>query len=106
MTSAFRRFELLLPLQFNDGSTVPTELVAETLLELRRQFGAVSCETQSIIGHWNFEGETYRDKSVRVFVDVPDTSENRDFFVHFKEVLKSRFQQLDIWVTTYPLDVL
>jgi hypothetical protein len=39
-------------------------------------------------------------------VDVPDTDENRQFFVAFKEVLKDRFQQIDIWMTTFPLDVI
>jgi hypothetical protein len=37
---------------------------------------------------------------------VPDTAENRQFFVEFKELLKQRFQQIDIWMTTYPLDVI
>jgi len=45
MNTSFRRFEILLPLRFNDGSDVPDELVADTILELRQHFGAVSCET-------------------------------------------------------------
>jgi len=43
---------------------------------------------------------------VRAFVDIPDTEENREFFTGFKERLLGRFQQLEIWVTTYPLEVL
>jgi hypothetical protein len=43
---------------------------------------------------------------VRVFVDVPDISESRQFFVDFKQRLKARFQQIDIWMTTYPIEVL
>src|SRR4051812_950458 len=42
MSRAFRRFEILLPLRFNDGRPVPAEMVAETLLELEQRFGAVS----------------------------------------------------------------
>jgi hypothetical protein len=41
-----------------------------------------------------------------VFCDVSDTPENRQFFVEFKERLKARFQQLDIWMTTYPVEVI
>ena len=37
MSRSFRRFEILLPLRFNDGSPVPGELVADTLLELRQR---------------------------------------------------------------------
>ena len=43
---------------------------------------------------------------VRVFADVPDTAESREFFVALKEKLKIRFQQLDIWMTTYLIEVI
>jgi hypothetical protein len=48
MDKPFRRYEMLLPLRFNSGELVPDELIADTLLELERRFGAVSCETQTI----------------------------------------------------------
>ena len=47
MTKSYRRYEILLPLRFNDA---------------------------------------------------------RQFFTDFKEDLKQRFQQIDIWITTYPID--
>jgi hypothetical protein len=43
---------------------------------------------------------------VRVFVDVPDVPENRAFFMEFKERAKAQFKQIDIWMTTYPVEVL
>ena len=106
MPKPFRRFELLLPTKFNSGASVPDEAFADTLLELEQQFGAVSSESQTIKGEWRYEGQLYRDESIRVFVDVPDTEENRQFFVDFKDRLKGRFQQIDIWMTTYPLEVI
>jgi hypothetical protein len=106
MNTSFRRFEILLPLRFNDGSDVPGDLVADTLVELRAQFGAVSCETQTIQGIWTHETDVYRDELIRVFVDAPDTADSRTFFVGLKERLKYSFGQLDIWVTTYPIEVL
>ena len=30
----------------------------------------------------------------------------RDFFVDFKERLKQRFAEWDIWITTYPVEVI
>jgi hypothetical protein len=104
--SAFRRYEILIPSQFNDGRTVPGELLADTLLELRRKFDAVSCETQTIQGMWQHKGELFRDQLVRVFVDVRDTPDNRQFFVEYKERLKARFEQLDIWLTTHSIEVI
>lgn len=106
MSRMVRRFEVLLPQRFNDGSAVPDELIADTLLELEQQFGAVSSETQTIRGQWRHEGLSYRDDLIRVFVDVADEPANRQFFVDFKERLKVRFQQLDIWMTTYLIEVL
>jgi hypothetical protein len=101
MSKLVRRFEVLLPQRFNDGRPVPEDLVSLTLVELETQFGAVSCETQTIRSRWQYEGQPYRDDLIRAFVDADDTPESREFFVEFKEVLKSRFQQLDIgWLLT------
>ena len=106
MSNSFRRYEILLPLKFNDGQAVPNELIVETLLELEQQFGAVSSETQVIQGRWKHHEQSYRDDLVRVFADVPDVPENRQFFDEFKQPLKTRFNQIDIWMTTYPIEVL
>jgi len=103
--SALRRYEIYLPLRFNDGQPVPNELIADTLLELRQRFGAVSCETQTISGAWEHEDRVYRDDLVRVFVDVADLPANREFFVDLKGRLKARFRQIDLWMTTYLVDV-
>jgi hypothetical protein len=50
MSNSLRRFEILLPLRFNDGNPVPDELVGQTILELRQQFRASSAESQVIRG--------------------------------------------------------
>jgi hypothetical protein len=106
MSASFRRFEILLPLRFNDGEPVPDEVIADALLELEERFGAVSCETQVIQGRWRYADQLFRDDLIRVFVDVPDLLECREFFLEFKERAKERFHQLDIWMTTYPVEVL
>lgn len=106
MSISFRRYEILLPRQFNSGQQVPPRLVAETLIELRRQFGAVSCETQAIQGQWQHESKVYHDALVRIFVDVEDIPENREFFLRFKQQLRQQFPQVDIWMTSHRIDVL
>src|SRR5205085_12405569 len=100
MTRSLRRFEILLPLRFNDCSAVTDALISDLLLQLESRFGAVSSETQRIQGLWQHEGKSYRDELFRVFVDAPDTSESRQFFVEFKERLKRELKQVDIWMTT------
>lgn len=101
-----RRYEILLPRRLNDGSPVSAAMVGAALASLRERFGAVSAESQRIRGEWEHEGQVYRNELVRVFVDVPDTAEHREWFVEFKERLKRDFQQVDIWITTHPIDVL
>ena len=77
MSSKWRRYEVLLPLQLNDGRDVPPESVAEAVLEVVDYFGAASYEPQKVEGHWRHAGVLYRDNLVRVVVDVPDTARNR-----------------------------
>ena len=103
--SAWRCFEILLPLRFNDGQPVPDSVIGEVLLELENRFGAVTWETQTIRGLWHHESQVFQDDSVRVLVDVTDVPENREFFTQYKERLKLRFRQIDIWMTTHPIDV-
>ena len=40
--SKLRRYEIQLPLRFNDGRLVPEHYFSEVLLELEKRFGAVS----------------------------------------------------------------
>src|SRR2546430_1130815 len=50
--SAYCRFEILLPLEFNDGRPVPREFLAEAAVEVQRRFGGVSWESQVVEGMW------------------------------------------------------
>ena len=102
--SALRRYEILLPLRFNDGVPVPDELIGQSLLELRRQFGAITQEAQVVRGMWEHQGQLYRDELSRVFVDVEDNVETRRFFSQWKEQLKARFRQLEIYITVHPVE--
>jgi len=77
MSSKWRRFEVLLPLQFNDGRDVSGELLAEAVLEIVDHFGAASYETQKVEGHWRHGAVIVRDNLVKLVVDVPDLPGNR-----------------------------
>jgi hypothetical protein len=101
-----RRYEILLPLQFNDGSPVPDEALNVTREELLARFGGVSVLPGTIAGIWIHEGKRYEDSLVRVVVDVEDTPENRQFFVGWKPALLSRFQQIEIYITSLVIGVI
>jgi hypothetical protein len=105
MSSKWRRFEVLLPLQFNDGRDVPPEWLADAVLEIVDHFGAASYETQKVEGHWRHGGVLYRDNLVRVVVDVPDTAPNRRWMREFKDRWKNRLEQLELWMVSFRIDV-
>lgn len=88
------------------GGRVPEALLVETFQELRNEFGAASWETQILHGAWERSGTVYYDNLTRFFVDVLDEPQHRQFFKQYKEHLKSRFQQLDVWITSHPIDVI
>ncbi len=105
MSSKWRRFEVLLPLQFNDGRDVPAESLADAVLEMVDHFGAASYETQKLEGHWRQGGLVYRDSLVRLVVDVPDTDSNREWMKEFKRRWKTRLEQLEIWMVSHPIEI-
>jgi hypothetical protein len=105
MSSRWRRFEVLLPLRFNDGQDVPGEWIAEAVLEIVDHFGAASYETQKVEGHWRHSGILYRDDLVRVVVDVPDSARNRQWMREFKDRWKVRLEQLELWLVSYRIEI-
>lgn len=105
MSSKWRRFEVLLPTQFNDGQDVPPDWLAEAVLELVEHFGAASYETQKVEGHWRHGGILYRDNLVKVIVDVPDSVRNRRWLKEFKSRWKTKLRQLELWLVSYRIDI-
>ncbi len=105
MSSKWRRFEVLLPLQFNDQREVPADWLAEAVLEIVDRFGAVSYETQKVEGHWRQGGVLYRDNLVKLVVDVPDAAANREWMREFKDRWRTRLEQLELWMVSYRIEV-
>lgn len=105
MSSKWRRYEVLLPLQFNDGRDVPGEWMAEAVLEIVAHFGAASYETQKVEGHWRQAGVLYRDNLVRLVVDGPDSAKNRKWMKGFKARWKKKLEQLELWMVSYRIEV-
>lgn len=105
MSSKWRRYEVLLPLRFNDGRSVPDDWLAEAVFEIVDQFGAASYETQKVEGHWRHGGALYRDELARLIVDLPDSPDNREAMLAFKARWKERLEQLELWLVSYEIEV-
>lgn len=105
MNKQWRRYEVLLPLQFNDGREVPAEWLADAVFQVVDHFGAASYETQKVEGHWRNAGVSYRDNLTRIVVDVPDTAAHRRWMGEFKNKWKERLEQIDLWMVSYRIQV-
>jgi hypothetical protein len=105
MSSKWRRYEVLLPLQFNDARDVPGEWLADAVLEVVEQFGAASYESQRIEGQWRQAGVIYRDNLVRLVIDVPDTIKHRRWMKAFKQRWKTKLEQLELWMVSYVITI-
>ena len=101
---AEKRFEILLPLKYNDGSPVPDELLNQTRDELVTRFDALTGQPRGLIGVWRHEGQLFEDELACVTIDVEDSEENLLFFSNLKTTLMERFQQLEIYIISYPIE--
>ncbi len=105
MNSKLRRFEILLPLQFNDGRDIPPEWLAEAVLEIVENFGAASYETQKVEGHWRHQGILYRDNLIKIVIDASDKEANREWMREYKARWKAKLEQLELWLVSYTIDI-
>lgn len=102
----FERYEILLPLKYNDGTPVEPEKFQTTRRELVGRFGALTMDAPPISGLWVAGGRAYQDELIRFVVDTEATPETDEFFRDFKERLKDRFRQVEIWIVAYPIRLL
>ena len=100
------RFEILLPLFYNDGRAIEDQKFVATDDELVAGFGATSTDSVTIQGHWLYQSTTYEDRLVRVRLDLEDTAENWQRMRDIKEILKQRFEQIDIWISAHRIEIL
>jgi hypothetical protein len=100
-----RRCEILLPLKHNDGRAVAGEAFEQTREELVARFGAVTIAPHTLLGVWTHDDQRYEDELIKFVVDVGDSPENEQFLAGLKQVLLDRFEQLEIYIASYPVDI-
>jgi hypothetical protein len=105
MRSKSRRYEVLLPVRFNDGRDVPEELLGEAVNEIVAQYGAVTFYKQAAEGHWRSDDTLYRDDLALLVVDIRDTQKNRKWMKEFRNRWRERLQQLELWMVSYVIEI-
>jgi len=71
---------------------------------LLARFDGMTVNPHSLLGIWQHEGQRYEDEVVRFTIDSEDTEENLFFFSNLKSSLLERFQQVEIYIISYPID--
>jgi len=94
----FRQYHIIIPTHYNDGTPVEADVLRVTDAEIvgickgyTRVHGEGEWVTSSVEGNRNF------------WVDVPDTKATATFFRVYKLVLKVRFKQEEIYMTSRPV---
>ncbi len=100
------RYEILLPLRYNDGRLIEEGKHDQTNLELVERFSATTADTIIALGSWKYKGVLYEDRLLRLIVDVPGSHAADGFFRQYKETLKARFDQIDIWISKHEIEIL
>ncbi len=101
-----KRYEILLPLLYNDGSKIEKEKFLITNEELVEKFGATTTDSTRIIGRWIYQNQLYEDKLIRITIDIPESEDSETFFKEYKEILKKRFKQIDVWISSYIIEII
>jgi hypothetical protein len=102
---SFRRYEITLPTQYNDGRPIEAEKYLVTRREIAARFGALTFRPQPIHGEWTHQQTRYEDANLQIVIDVEDSPENTEFFTQLKQTLKQRFEQLEIWIVSYEIRI-
>lgn len=55
---------------------------------------------------WVCEGTRFEGRLIRSVVNVPEDLDAGEFFLQYKERLKQRFRQIDIWITSHTVNVI
>ena len=100
------RYEILLPLSYNDGRPIESAKFRQTTRDLLENFSATTLDLLTAVGSWKYQGTLYEDLLLRLIVDVPAATPADDFFRNYKETLKARFEQFDLWIIAHPIRVI
>ena len=100
------RYEILLPLCYNDGRRIEHQKFRQTNLDLLAEFSSTTVDRIIAIGAWKYQGTLFEDQLMRLIIDVQGSHQADDFFREYKEILKVRFDQIDIWISSHEINIL
>lgn len=96
-----KRYEIYLPLKYNDGKEVEPEKIKQVREDLIAKFGALTVSSLSAPyqGTWRYGGVEFIDDIIKIEIITIDDGAPEEFFKSFKEDLKELLRQADILIT-------
>ncbi len=95
------KYELFLPLKYNDGKEIEIEKHKRTREDLIALFGAVTVSpiNAHYQGTWKYGGVEFVDDIIKLEVITESDEKTERFFKDYKEHLKELLEQIDILIT-------
>jgi hypothetical protein len=96
-----KKYEIYLPLKYNDGTEIEAEKIKQIREELIAVFGALTVSSQSAPyqGSWKYGGVDFIDDIIKIEIIAGADRKTERFFKEFKERLKRLLRQIDILIT-------
>jgi len=96
-----KKYEIYLPLKYNDGSEIEAEKIKQIREDLIAVFGALTVSSQSAPyqGSWKYGGVDFIDDIIKIEIIAGSDRKTERFFKEFKERLKRLLKQIDILIT-------
>ena len=95
------KYEIYLPLKYNDGREIETGKFKQIREELIAFFGAITVSSQSAPyqGTWKYGGVSFVDDIIKIEIIASADRGTKNFLRKFKQRLKKLLNQLDILIT-------
>ena len=96
-----KKYEIYLPLKYNDGREIEAEKIKQIREELIAVFGALTVSSQCAPyqGSWKYGGVDFIDDIIKIEIIAGPDRKTERFFRQFKERLKRLLKQIDILIT-------
>ena len=96
-----KKYEIYLPLKYNDGREIEPEKIKRIREELIAVFGALTVSSLSAPyqGTWKYGGVTFIDDVIKIEIITAKDRKAEKFLKGFKERLKRLLRQIDILIT-------
>lgn len=100
-----KKYEIYLPLKYNDGTKIEAQKITRIREELVVMFGArtVSSQAAPYQGAWNYRGIDIVEDIIKIEIIARADRKTQQFFRQFKERLKRLLKQIDVLIITHDI---